>query len=244
LLLHYQPRLHLSSRQITGVEALARWQHPTRGLIMPSDFIPLAAGRRLLSGLTDWAFRTAVRQAQAWKQQGIEPTIAVNLSAADVFEYDRPDQMAAVCVEHGVEPKKFIFELTETDVMSDPVRLMDVFTRLRLKGFELAIDDFGSGYSSLVQLVRLPFSELKIDMSFVSSMLHSEDSRIVVETVIGMGKNLRMVTVAEGVESALALAALQTMNCDYAQGYHISRPVVAEQIPPMIVESWTASAPN
>jgi EAL domain-containing protein (putative c-di-GMP-specific phosphodiesterase class I) len=156
--------------------------------------------------------------------------LALNLSGKLPFEYDMPERIAVVCEHSGCAPDQVTLELTETAAMDDPVRLIDVFTRLRIKGFHLSIDDFGTGYSSLVQLQRLPFTEMKIDKSFVMTMLDSAGSTIIVETIIAMAHSMHIDAVAEGVESAEILERLTARHCDLAQGYFISRPVPGEQI--------------
>ncbi len=237
LRLHYQPRLDVHGWKIDGVEALVRWQHPELGLVPPMSFIPLAEKTGLISPLTDWVVSEAIRQDGDWHRNGMELGISINLSAANITDYDLPDRIEQMCVHEGIDPDCVTIELTESATMQDGLRLMDVFTRFRLKGFRLAIDDFGTGYSSLVQLQRLPFSELKIDKSFVMSMLTSEDSAVIVDTIIGMAHNLRMVAVAEGVEQAQVLEALAAKGCDYVQGYHIARPLMPEDVP-TVVDVW------
>jgi EAL domain-containing protein (putative c-di-GMP-specific phosphodiesterase class I)/CheY-like chemotaxis protein len=231
LVLHYQPQMDLVSARIVGVEALIRWQHPALGLLPPLTFLPLADATGLIVPMTDWLYRTAIGQVGNWRKQGLSLRVALNLSAKLPFDYDMPERIAAVCDQNEFEPDHLTLELTETAAMDDPVRLIDVFTRLRMKGFHLSIDDFGTAYSSLVQLQRLPFTEMKIDKSFVMTMLDSEASGIIVETIIGMARNMRMKSVAEGVESAAVLDTLRAKGCDQAQGYFISRPVPAKLIP-------------
>lgn len=227
LLLHYQPILDLKSGATTGVEALVRWQHPGRGLLMPGSFIPMAESSGVIMPLTDWVLREAILQAGRWRRDGVDLEIAVNLSAANIVDYALPDRIENFCRAENIAPERVTVELTETATMRDAVRLRDVLTRFRLKGFNLSIDDFGTGYSSLVQLQRLPFSQLKIDRSFVSKMLSSPSDAVIVRTIVGMVRNLELSAVAEGVENAEVLAALSGLECDFAQGYHISRPMKA-----------------
>jgi EAL domain-containing protein (putative c-di-GMP-specific phosphodiesterase class I) len=157
--------------------------------------------------------------------------MSLNLSGKLPFEYDMPERIALVCERSGCTPDQVTLELTETAAMDDPVRLIDVFTRLRIKGFHLSIDDFGTGYSSLVQLQRLPFTEMKIDKSFVMTMLESADSKSIVETIIAMAHSMHMDAVAEGIETAEVLDSLTERHCNLAQGYFIARPVPGGQIP-------------
>jgi EAL domain-containing protein (putative c-di-GMP-specific phosphodiesterase class I)/ActR/RegA family two-component response regulator len=230
LFLEYQPKLDCRSGRITGVEALVRWQHPTLGLVRPDRFITLAEETSLIGPLTEWVASAAIRQTAAWRRQGLDLDVAINISAKNAQDITLPDRLAHHCSEHGVEPGSIVLELTETGAMGNAVQLLDVLTRLRLKGFELAIDDFGTGYSSLVQLRKMPFSELKVDCSFVMQMTTDKDSRFIVETVIELARKLGLRSVAEGVETETALTALLAMGCDLAQGYHLSRPLAAGRL--------------
>jgi len=236
LSLHYQARLDLRTDRIVGVEALARWRHPTLGSISPTKFIPLAERSDMITPLTRWVIAEAIAQAADWQEQGLEIVTAINLSAAATFGYDLPDWVEKICKRAKLPPERVMFELTETAAMRDAVKLLDVLTRFRLKGFNLSIDDFGIGYSSLVQLQQLPFSELKIDMSFIRNLLKSESSRVIVDTIIGMAKNLKLVSVAEGVEDADVLALLKQKGVDFAQGFYISRPTDARELQRFMAE--------
>ena len=227
LSLHYQAKLDLRTDTIVGVEALARWRHPTLGSISPTKFIPLAERSEMITDLTRWVISEAIAQTADWDAQGLAISTSINLSAAGTYGYDLPDWVEKICRRAGLPPHRVTFELTETAAMRDGIKLMDVLTRLRLKGFHLSIDDFGIGYSSLVQLQQLPFSELKIDISFIRNLLTTESSSVIVDTIIGMARNLKLVTVAEGVESPEVLEVLKAKGCDYAQGFHISRPTDA-----------------
>ena len=243
LFLEYQPKLDCRTGQVTGVEALVRWQHPTLGLVRPDRFIPLAEETCLIDPLTDWVAATAIRQAAAWQSQGFKLNLAINISAKNAQDIELPDRLARHCAECGVAPATVILELTETSAMRNAVQLLDVLTRLRLKGFELAIDDFGTGYSSLVQLRRMPFSELKVDCSFVMEMTTDKDRRFIVETLIDLARKLGLRSVAEGVENAEALAALRAMGCDRVQGYHLSRPLPADRLATFLNEREAMPAP-
>lgn len=234
LVLHYQPVKDLKAGRIYGVEALVRWQHPGRGLLLPADFVPLAETCGLADPLADWVAEKAIRQAADWKRQGTDLLVSINVSATTLHDYGFPDRLERLCAGVGVEPSRLAIEMTETAAMQDATRLMDVLTRFRIKGFQLSLDDFGTAYSSLVQLRRLPFSSLKIDRSFVSSMLESQDDAVIVDTIIGMGRNLKLLTIAEGVESDAILKALAAKGCDFAQGYHIAKPMPAENIPDFV----------
>jgi EAL domain-containing protein (putative c-di-GMP-specific phosphodiesterase class I) len=244
MFLEYQPKLDVRLRRVTGVEALLRWQHPERGIILPQRFIAAAEETEVISRLTDWVVTTAARQAVAWRADNLDLDIAVNISAMDVVKLDLPDRLEERCRRVGLDPSAMILELTETGAMREPVQMMDVLTRLRLKGFRLSIDDFGTGYSSLIQLQKLPFSELKIDGSFVKEMTTNNGCRIIVEIIIDLARKLGLKSVAEGVEDAAALQALEAMGCDIAQGYYLSRPILADRILPFVVANGAAAKPT
>jgi EAL domain-containing protein (putative c-di-GMP-specific phosphodiesterase class I) len=230
LLLEYQPKLDCKSRTVTGVEALVRWQHPTRGILPPDQFIALSEQSGLCHDLLDWVVATATMQGASWRRQGLSLDISVNVSTRNFERIDLPDRIARSCESAGFPIEALTLEITESAAMGDPTRAMDVLTRLRLKGFHLSIDDFGTGYSSLVHLQRMPISEIKIDKSFVTQMLRNSESRIIVEMVIALGRKLGHKVTAEGVETADMLASLTEMGADTAQGFGISRPVPADHI--------------
>jgi EAL domain-containing protein (putative c-di-GMP-specific phosphodiesterase class I) len=246
LLLEYQPKFNCRMGEIYGVEALIRWQHPTRGLVAPDNFIPLAEQSGLIHDMTQWVVARATQQAASWRREGLPLDMAINISARNLEQMTLPDLLAASCSEAGIATDSVTLEITESAAMSDPTETMDVLTRLRLKGFNLSIDDFGTGYSSLVQLRRLPLSEIKIDKSFVMQMQRSLDSRVIVEAVIGLGQKLGHNVVAEGVETLEILDALRALGVDAAQGYFIGRPTRADKIAPLIAKisgnGWAAPA--
>ena len=225
LRLHYQPILDLRNDQRTSVEALVRWQHPTRGLMLPAEFLMLAESSNLISPLTAWVVESVFRQWRAWRDADVNTHISVNLSMRNIQDKTFVPYIARLVRELDVEPEHFVFEVTESGIMTDPATARDVLTRLHELGFKIAIDDFGTGYSSLAYLQQLPADDIKVDRSFVVRLAESDRDRAIVNAVldfaIGLGKNL----VAEGVENALTLDALRTMGCQYAQGYHISRPL-------------------
>jgi EAL domain-containing protein (putative c-di-GMP-specific phosphodiesterase class I) len=231
LVLHYQPIIDLRDGVVTGVEALMRWQHPQLGLVMPSAFIPMAERAGIVGLLTDWALAEAVRQAGLWQRAGLKLKIAVNISIANAPDEGLPERLQWMCEHEGIAPSSISLELTESATMRDPARLMELFTRFRLKGFDLSIDDFGTGYSSLVHLQRLPFSALKIDQSFVASMLVSESGAAIVIAVIGLARALGLKCIAEGVESQAMVEFLKANGCDFVQGYHMAQPMPADEIP-------------
>ncbi len=251
----YQPKVTLETGDITGVEALIRWQHAERGMIPPLDFIPFAESSAFIDQLTHWVNSTACEQMRVWDAGGTTLGMAINVSARNLHEPRLVELLDGQCRNAGIAPARVTLELTETAAMQDAVQAMDVLTRLRLKGFKLAIDDFGTGYSSLVQLHRLPFSEIKIDRTFVADCTTSAESRSIVRLVIDLAHALGMKAVAEGVESADALDLLRELGCDQAQGYFISRPIAASDVPSAMLKhkqsdwfralrSWSGPAAN
>jgi EAL domain-containing protein (putative c-di-GMP-specific phosphodiesterase class I)/ActR/RegA family two-component response regulator len=238
LLLHYQPQLNLHTCQLEGVEALVRWQHPERGLLMPDAFISLAESSGLIAPLTEWVLRDAIRQAALWRRSGLDIGVSINLSAQTLRELDLPDRIAATTAAAGLNPGRITLEITESG-MTDLDSLLDITTRLRLKGFLLAIDDFGTGFSSLTQLRRLPFTELKLDRTFVSGAAADGDSRSLVESSVNLAKRLQLKTVAEGIETEEEWNLLVWMGVDLGQGYHMARPMPSDKILPWYT-GWQA----
>ncbi len=237
LTLVYQPKIDLKTGRFAGVEALIRWSHPKRGAISPADFIPRAEESKIIDELTLWVANVAFRQAAVWLGQGMPGTIALNVSARNLNKVDFPDILADLCWRHNLAPENVVVEITET-ASQQIVKLLDTLVRLRLKGFKLALDDFGIGFSSLAQLQQLPFSELKVERTFVARMVDAEDCRIITRAIINLAHDLGLKVVAEGVESAEALRMLVDFGCDAAQGYHISRPVGGEAIPGLFAATW------
>ena len=228
--LYYQPLVELRSGRTVGLEALARWNHPDFGLVMPDRFIALAEREGLIEPLTERVVGLAVRQVAEWRKENFGAFVSVNVSAANIVDSRLPDRLMQLCAENAVPPGQICLELTETAAMGNPSLMLEVLTRLRLKGFRLAIDDFGTGYSSLLQLHRLPFSELKIDQSFVRAMERSEEARVIVGAIAGLGKSLGLDLIAEGVESKELLQGLVGFGCETGQGYYFSRPMPASKV--------------
>lgn len=223
----YQPKVSCVSGTVAGFEALVRWQHPEKGMVMPDDFIPLAESSELINELTDYV----VTEALQWYSKHLLDTdihLAINISAKNLKESSFADKLSDKCRQYNFSPNKLICEITETSMMEDVPGALELLTRLRLKGFQLSIDDFGTGFSSMQQLVRLPFSEIKIDKSFVLNSSHSSESMSVVKSIIELGKRLELRSSAEGVEDEEALKGLRDMGCDLLQGYHIARPMAGD----------------
>ena len=230
LFLHYQPKITLDGERIEGVEALLRWQHPTQGLIPPDEFIPVAEGTGIILRLTERVLGMALAQQRRWLDQGHGVPVAVNLSTRCLLDADLPDLVQRLLTEHRVPAELLRLEVTESAVMGDAARCMDVLQRLHDLGVKLSIDDFGTGYSSMAYLRRLPVDELKIDRSFVLGMTTTQHDAVLVRTAIDVGHNLGLTVVAEGVEGAEQVTALRALGCDIAQGYHYARPMGGPQM--------------
>jgi diguanylate cyclase (GGDEF)-like protein len=227
LLLHYQPKITLDGERIEGVEALLRWQHPSRGLVPPNDFIPVAEGTGLILRLTERVLGLSLAQQRVWLDAGHPVPVAVNLSTRCLLDAGLPDLVQRLLAEHRVPAHLLRLEVTESAVMGDAARCMDVLQRLHDLGTRLSIDDFGTGYSSMAYLRRLPVDELKIDRSFVLGMCTTQQDAVLVRTAIDLGHNLGLTVVAEGVEGEEHVDALRTLGCDIAQGFHYARPMPA-----------------
>jgi len=228
--LHYQPKIDLRTGEITGAEALLRWTHPVRGLVSPAQFIPVAEDCGLILPIGKWVLREACKQARAWQNAGLAlGTIAVNISAMEFRDDKFLEEVFATINDTGLDPKFLELELTESVLMKRAEATESILKTLRARGVQVAVDDFGTGYSSLSYLRRLPIDALKIDQSFVRQITTDPDETTIVTAVIGMGRSLKLRVVAEGVETQEQLAFLQKYECDEAQGYYFSRPVLPQQ---------------
>ena len=220
LVLHYQPKVSLQTGELTGVEALVRWQHPTRGLLYPDAFIPVAERTGAVADLTRWVVDRALAECRP-----LELPVAVNLAAANIVDVTLPAAIGAALERHDMPAERLVCEISEHTVMADPVRASDVLEGLRALGVGLSLDDFGTGHSSLTYLKRLPLDEVKIDRSFVAGMAEDENDAVIVRSTIDLARNLGLRVVAEGVETAEIMDTLAELRCDVAQGYFISRPM-------------------
>jgi diguanylate cyclase (GGDEF)-like protein len=229
LVLHYQPKASLATGGVKGCEALARWNHPGRGMLSPDEFIPLAEHSSLLRPVTLYLLETAIRQCKTWQNQGHDMTVAVNLSVVNLLDNELPADLGHLLSESRLEPQWLELEITESTIMKDPRRAMQILTRLSDMGIRLSIDDFGTGYSSLAYLKQLPVHTIKIDKSFVLTMDEDEGNATIVQSTIDLGHNLGLAVVAEGVETEESYARLGALGCDYAQGYFLSRPLPPEK---------------
>ena len=235
--LYYQPVVEIATRRVKGVEALARWQHPDRGILMPDDFLEQVTNDGLMQTLTDFVIKSAVRQAAAWHQAGEKLTLAMNVTASTLLDLSLPDKIADLCKQHDVPSDLLILEVTETEAMRDVTRTMDVLLRMRLRNIGVSIDDFGTGHSSLRELQRMPFSELKIDKSFVIDMARNKDCAVIVNSIIDLGHNLGLKVIAEGVEDSRVWEMLRDRGCDFGQGFYMGRPMTAAELNDWL-ESW------
>ncbi len=242
LRLHYQPKTALTSRA-HAVEALMRWEHPTRGLLPPDEFIPVAEQTGLIEPLTEWLLETALAQLVEWRHTGPEVTMAVNISARTLQRHDFPAVVTAALARAGVPAQRLVLEVTETALITDPVRASTVLRDLAALGVTLSLDDFGSGYTSLGQLRNLPVTELKIDKSFVLAMTRSTGDAAIVRSVVELGHNLGMTVVAEGVETLETLEAVTALGCDVAQGFWFSEPRPAPEMLSWLREHPVAPLP-
>ena len=230
-LLHYQPRVSVDSLAITGVEALVRWQHPQLGLISPSEFIPLAEDTGLIVPIGEWVLRTACLQGRRWRDQGFAPIqIGVNISARQFHDQDLTQTVIRILEETGWSPKYLELELTESSIMQNAEFAAGMLTRLKNMGINISIDDFGTGFSSLGSLKRLPIDALKIDQSFVREATTDPDDAALVMAIITLAHNLRLRVVAEGVETEDQLRLLRLLRCDEIQGYFFSKPLPADKL--------------
>lgn len=223
LVVHYQPVVEMATRKIKGVETLVRWAHPDKGLLLPEFFLEDIIGEELMPVMTEYVLNSAADQAAKWRALGEELTVSVNVTASSLLELDFPDKLAELCHRHNLPPERLVVEVTETEAMQDVKRTMDVLLRMRIRHIGVSIDDFGTGHSSLKELQRMPFSEMKIDRSFVMDMAANKDCAVIVNSIIDLGHNLGLKVLAEGVEDARTWRMLADKGCDYAQGFFIAK---------------------
>ncbi|MBN3948632.1 MAG: EAL domain-containing protein [Nostoc sp. NMS7] len=239
MLVYYQPLIDLHSGQLTAMEALVRWQHPTLGLISPAKFIPIAEANGLIVPIDQWVLRTACAQNRAWQLAGFTPIrISVNLSARQFEQPNLVEIVSQILEETGLKASYLELEVTESFLMGDIERSVKTLKQLRELGIWLALDDFGTGYSSLNYLKRFPVNMLKIDRSFIQDVMSNPDSAAITDAIIALAKSLRLKITAEGVETQEQLEYLQMRGCDEGQGFYFSRPVPADIIAPMLEKSF------
>jgi EAL domain-containing protein (putative c-di-GMP-specific phosphodiesterase class I) len=228
--LFFQPKVDARSGKVTAAEALLRWNHPTLGMVMPGQFVPLAERSGLIGPLGNWVVEAACKQARAWRDKGLRMRVAINLSAHQMRQDDIADRIADALARHRIHPALLTCEITESAAMEDTGATQETFRRLGEMGTHLSIDDFGTGYSSLSYLRQLPAEELKIDASFVKDVDHSADARAVVDAVVKLAHALGLKVVAEGVETARQQKVLVELGCDELQGFHFARPMTARAL--------------
>ena len=226
---YYQPKIDIKTGKIKELEALVRWKHKAHGLVQPDDFIPMAEQTGLIKQLTLWILHESLMQCAKWNDEGFELGVSVNLSANDLMDVELPETITRTLNAHNVSPEKLLLEITESSVMLDPNRALEVLTNLSTLGVRLSVDDFGTGYSSLSYLSKLPVSELKIDKSFVMGMENNSNNTVIVQATIDLGHNLGLEVVAEGVETASSISLLQPLGCDTLQGYYFTKPLSAQE---------------
>jgi len=231
LVLHFQPEVSVNGRQTKCVEALVRWHHGEHGMLYPGSFVPQAERSGMIKRLGDWVLNAALRQWRAWSLIGLDIPIAVNLSTKEAQDPDTPQRIATMLDTWGASPDRLKLEVTEDVVMAEVDVAIRVLEQLNHMGVRIAVDDFGSGFSSLAYLSDLPIHEIKIDKSFVLRMLSDEKSETIVRAAIELGHGLNLTVVAEGVESEAVLVKLQSLGCDVVQGFHISRGLPGSEIP-------------
>ena len=227
LTLYYQPKVDFKDGGHYAAEALVRWIHPERGLIPPNEFIPFAEQTGYIKAITRWVLNEGIRQCAEWARLGLEVDISINISARDLMNADLPDYFTTLLQKHGCAAGRICLEITESAIFDDPGHALENLQRLNTIGCKLSIDDYGTGYSSLAYLKRLPVSELKIDRSFVQNMANDANDVVIVRSTIDLAHNLGLRVVAEGVETAAILKQLSLLGCDQAQGYFLSKPLSA-----------------
>ena len=230
LVVHYQPQISLASGNVIGAEALVRWQHPEHGLVFPDSFIPLAEeSRELIGPLTYSVIETVLQDDVARRGSGVELNISINLSSRLLSDLSLPDKVDGLLAKYQFDPNRLLLEVTESGAMEDPSLTMDILTRLRLKNIRLSLDDFGTGFSSLVQLYRMPFNEIKVDKSFVMKVSKDKEAAAIARLTVDLGHSLGLEVVAEGIEDQYTYDWLKELGCEIGQGYFISRPVDVDQ---------------
>jgi EAL domain-containing protein (putative c-di-GMP-specific phosphodiesterase class I)/CheY-like chemotaxis protein len=225
IIAYYQPQIDIRTGRVKCVETLARWPHPERGMISPDIFIDMAERHDLIDALTDLIITQATSQGASWHKQGIDINVAINISMNNLRHLDFPDRLNDIVQNAGMDIKKLVIEITESQLVKDLGTCLDILTRLRLKGPTLSIDDFGTGYASMEHLKQMPFEELKIDRAFVNGASKDDTARAILESSVFLAKQLNMSTVAEGVETSGDWDLVTALGCDVIQGYYVAPPM-------------------
>jgi EAL domain-containing protein (putative c-di-GMP-specific phosphodiesterase class I) len=245
LVVHYLPKLVREAQgwQIRGAEALVRWQHPRLGLLFPGQFLALAEGNDMIVAITDFVLSDAVRQAGLWREHGHSLGVAVNLSPRLVRDVGFPDRLSRLLREYDLPPELLTIEVTEASSLHDVELVTDVFTRLRVRGIALSLDDFGTGTSSITQLYRMPFTELKIDRSLVSELPHTQAAATVVTAIVELAHRLSLTVCAEGIETEEQFQFMDAAGCEAMQGQLISKAVPAAELE-SLAKAWQSGYPT
>ncbi|MEK6245520.1 MAG: EAL domain-containing response regulator [Pseudomonadota bacterium] len=234
----FQPKMELATGQVKGAEALARWRHPSHGIVAPYAFIKPLEDNGLIDLLTWMMLKKSAAFCSTWRATGADVTVSVNLSLKSLGDPQLADRVTQLVRSQNLEPRHMVLEVTESSATTEIGKALENLARLRMKGFGLSIDDYGTGYSSMQQLTRIAFTELKIDQSFVTNAARQESARVILESSLEMAKKLNITAVAEGVETQADWNLLRQLGCGLAQGYFIARPM-----PPEDLGSWAANAP-
>jgi EAL domain-containing protein (putative c-di-GMP-specific phosphodiesterase class I) len=240
IVLHFQPQIDLRTGAVGCAEALARWQHPVRGLLGPGEFVPVAERTGLIREFTTAVLNLAIREASHWRTLGLgggEVAVAVNLSARNLLDRELPADVAVILARHGLPARQLVLEITETVMMSELEVVEDVVGRLRALGVQVSVDDFGTGYSSLKFLQKIQVNEVKIDQSFVQKMMEHDGDAAIVRATVELAHGLGLRVCAEGVEDQDVVEALSALGCDAAQGFHLARPMPSEVMREMLMPS-------
>lgn len=225
----YQPKIEMATRKVSGAESLARWRHPQHGLVAPYAFIPTLEDKGVIDGLTDIMVRKTVAFRNTWAASAIGGSVSINLSIKSLADVQTADRLIGFVRSHNVDPRDVVMEVTESALTTEVGHMLENLARLRMKGFGLSIDDYGTGYSSMQQLVRIAFTELKIDQSFVANASREDSARVILEASLSMAKKLDISAVAEGVETQADWDMLHQLDCSIVQGYFIARPMAGEE---------------
>jgi predicted signal transduction protein with EAL and GGDEF domain len=236
LVLYFQPKIDLATGELRGVEALVRWQHPQRGLLPPDEFLPQAERYGLMRRLTTCVLALALDHVAEWGRSGFHTTVAVNISASNLLDIELPDQVRTLLEVRNLDPSTLMLEVTESTLMIDPTRAAELLGRLQAIGVRVSIDDYGTGYSSLTRLRELPVNELKLDRSFLIGITRDARAGAIVRSTVELAHSLGLTLVAEGIETEEDEQILRELSCDLGQGYHLARPLPAND-----VLRWVAS---
>jgi EAL domain-containing protein (putative c-di-GMP-specific phosphodiesterase class I)/CheY-like chemotaxis protein len=237
----FQPKVDMRTRALAGAEALIRWRHPERGLVPPGAFIGVMEASGLIEHATEAMLDASIAQCRRWRDGGLDVPVSINISAGSLADTGLADRIAAFAGRHGVEHKAIVIEVTESAAMTDVARSLDTLARLRIKGFGLSIDDYGTGFSSMQQLGRIPFTEMKIDQTFVMNAPDQPNLEAMLDTSLALARRLKLRSVAEGVETDREWNLLARLGCDVAQGYLIAKPMPGEALASWH-EQWSGAA--